>query len=527
MASIMQPIQGVKRVLAAPYQSGTSRSPNRSASNTPPRGNGDGNQLPIDSNVDYRSFQFQELEKTNVVAFEKYCGPTPESNWVVPGKLLVGAYPASNDDEETLCLITSILRWGITKFVCLQQEYREHGVTEAMWRSGQALRPYFHDVRSIVKKKALIPSLRNYPVVDEEDLNFVHFPIRDCGITDDDGVLELARSLVKSIAEGEVIYLHCWGGHGRTGTLVCIMLHLMYGYTDTEAMQYCQAVHDLRQCPVVVGSPQTQTQRDQVSRIVQKLITQSRFRSRTMSGDGSMLSGRAERVEMNINLNNPTMQTTLASTLASPRAEMTASGNQATNCNNEPEDSTTPPPEGANDENVVLSTPIGTSTSSSNVVTGAEGGSIHNSLESDAMVTSPVVQNPTLTLDSTTTNQNDDMMTATPESNSPTDNYSNSNDDDTAIGISMSEKFLGDGDEASDSNMQVDNAAGVDLDSQAQNNNPEEDEVEETEQDDGGDEIRPAEDIDGDGTTSIAYPPEQVKPSFAFTRKGLTPGNQQ
>jgi protein-tyrosine phosphatase len=42
-------------------------------------------------------------------------------------------------------------------------------------------------------------------------------------------VLELAKLLVKSISENEIIYLHCWGGHGRTGTLVCIMLHLMYG----------------------------------------------------------------------------------------------------------------------------------------------------------------------------------------------------------------------------------------------------------------------------------------------------------
>ncbi len=74
--------------------------------------------------VDYRSFQFQELEAASVVCFDKYVGPTPESNWVVPGKLLVGAYPASTDDKETLDLITSILQWGVTKFVCLQQEVR-------------------------------------------------------------------------------------------------------------------------------------------------------------------------------------------------------------------------------------------------------------------------------------------------------------------------------------------------------------------------------------------------------------------
>ena len=97
-----------------------------------------------------------------------------------------------------------------------------------MWRSGNALRPYFHDVRMVVYNKAMFPDLQAYSIVDKEALSFIHFPIRDCGITDDERVLELARTLVKAIAEGEVIYLHCWGGHGRTGTLVCIMLHLMY-----------------------------------------------------------------------------------------------------------------------------------------------------------------------------------------------------------------------------------------------------------------------------------------------------------
>ena len=36
-------------------------------------------------------------------------------------------------------------------------------------------------------------------------------------------------------------------------------------------MARCQYVHDLRQCPVAVGSPQTQPQRDQVIRIINRL----------------------------------------------------------------------------------------------------------------------------------------------------------------------------------------------------------------------------------------------------------------
>jgi hypothetical protein len=41
---------------------------------------------------------------------------------VIPNVLLVGAYPASEDDMETFELITSILKLGVKKFVCLQLE---------------------------------------------------------------------------------------------------------------------------------------------------------------------------------------------------------------------------------------------------------------------------------------------------------------------------------------------------------------------------------------------------------------------
>lgn len=121
------------------------------------------------------------------------------------------------------------------------------------------------------------------PVVAPENLKFTHFPIRDCSVTDDDRVLDLAKDLVRDISEGEVLYLHCWGGHGRTGTLVCIMLYLMYGLGAPEAMRRCQKVHDLRHCPVEVGSPQTQSQRDQVTRVIKRLQAATRLSSSSSS----------------------------------------------------------------------------------------------------------------------------------------------------------------------------------------------------------------------------------------------------
>jgi len=233
----------------------------------------------------YMMNEFPQLDTEDVLTYDKYCGPTPESNWVIPGVLLVGAYPASENDSETCELLSSILTCGVNKFVCLQAEYRAN-VTEVMWRQGSALRPYFDDVKLLLSNKSMFPVLRDNPSVSElENMSFEHFPIRDCSVTDDTRVLQLALRLVEEIAKGKVLYLHCWGGHGRTGTVVSIMLHLMYGFNSTASMRRCQLVHDIRQCPVVVDSPQTQTQRDQVHRVIaymQKQALKFKYLKKTM-----------------------------------------------------------------------------------------------------------------------------------------------------------------------------------------------------------------------------------------------------
>ena len=58
-------------------------------------------------------------------------------------------------------------------------------------------------------------------------------------------------------------------------------------------MSRCQLVHDLRKCPVVVGSPQTQTQRDQVTRIIHSLIVQRGLDN--SSDDGNDIAGSRDR----------------------------------------------------------------------------------------------------------------------------------------------------------------------------------------------------------------------------------------
>ena len=59
------------------------------------------------------------------------------------------------------------------------------------------------------------------------------------------------------------------GGHGRTGTLVAVMLGRLYDLPASTALRLTQAYHDTRVYPQGVRSPQTTVQRAQVSRTFQ------------------------------------------------------------------------------------------------------------------------------------------------------------------------------------------------------------------------------------------------------------------
>lgn len=144
---------------------------------------------------------------------DAYVGPTEESNWVIYGRLLVGAYPSSVHDDANTRILTGILKLGITTFVCLQQEYQHEGVKEHEWRSGLKLRPYIFDAIKLVD--SLPPS--SFPGGAKPDgLEFVHFPIVDCSIANEASVLQLAYDLVGRMLRGENMYIReYWLRHRR------------------------------------------------------------------------------------------------------------------------------------------------------------------------------------------------------------------------------------------------------------------------------------------------------------------------
>eukprot|EP01121_Diplochlamys_sp_Union-15-3_P000393 TRINITY_DN10367_c0_g1_i7.p1 TRINITY_DN10367_c0_g1~~TRINITY_DN10367_c0_g1_i7.p1 ORF type:complete len:239 (+),score=34.28 TRINITY_DN10367_c0_g1_i7:96-812(+) len=178
-------------------------------------------------------------------------GPTKWCNWVIPGRLLMGAYPKSKT------LIENILHAGITTFISL--------VHEVELKRLEPRGPYFTLCQTLVTENK---AFNRKPT----ELQFIHLPIRDKDVTSDEEVINLVCDMEERLNGGENLFIHCRGGHGRTGTVVAILLSKMFKISGYEAMELCQEYHDHREsvAPRQYEVPQTTQQKNQVYRITAK-----------------------------------------------------------------------------------------------------------------------------------------------------------------------------------------------------------------------------------------------------------------
>jgi hypothetical protein len=135
--------------------------------------------------------------------------PIPESYWVVPGAFLAGGYPISSTDDiiarQCLC---AFLEAGFDTFFDLT-------------RLGE-LPPY-------------LPCLQEEATRYGISIQYQRLNIQDRGLPSQVQMITLLDAIQTALAAGRKLYLHCWGGIGRTGVTVGCWL-VRQGMTGGQAL---------------------------------------------------------------------------------------------------------------------------------------------------------------------------------------------------------------------------------------------------------------------------------------------------
>ena len=161
--------------------------------------------------------------------------PLRES-YYLGGSLFAGEYPGDKNGQKAEEKIRHMLHFGVRHFVDLTEE-------------GE-LKPYSH----------LLP----------KDATYTRFPIRDCGAPE--SVAEV-QQLILHLNELQKMdgytYLHCWGGVGRTGTVVACYLAQkrdkpeLEGVLETLRRNFNQMPKSSRR-----QTPETREQLDFIARFI-------------------------------------------------------------------------------------------------------------------------------------------------------------------------------------------------------------------------------------------------------------------
>lgn len=129
--------------------------------------------------------------------------------WVTPSSVLAGEYPGHIEPDQARAKLDMLVDAGIRTFVDL--------TTPA-----DRLAPYDALLDEIAAARDL-------------DLRRLEFPIPDVSVIADAGYTPITAAVEDAKARGGV-YVHCWGGVGRTGTVVgCLLADEGYSYEGIVA----------------------------------------------------------------------------------------------------------------------------------------------------------------------------------------------------------------------------------------------------------------------------------------------------
>ncbi|MHB1296764.1 MAG: ADP-ribosylglycohydrolase family protein [Anaerolineae bacterium] len=140
--------------------------------------------------------------------------PIPACYWVLPGHFLAGEYPGHKAAETLAERITAFLDAGVTFFLDLTHDDDD-------------LLPYEEELQAQARRRGI-------------EVTHVRMPIEDVTVPKPAHMRVILDTLDDALVAGRVVYLHCWGGTGRTGTTVGCYL-VRHGVGAEDALRQVQA----------------------------------------------------------------------------------------------------------------------------------------------------------------------------------------------------------------------------------------------------------------------------------------------
>lgn len=134
--------------------------------------------------------------------------PIPASYWVVPGRLCAGEYPGAGETTEARAKLRRFLDAGFTFYLDLTED--------------RDLAPYAALLQEEADARGMAVEHRRLPIVD-------------LGTPTPAQTRQILDALDAAVAAGHRVYVHCYGGIGRTGTIVGCYL-VRHGLSGRQAL---------------------------------------------------------------------------------------------------------------------------------------------------------------------------------------------------------------------------------------------------------------------------------------------------
>ncbi len=126
--------------------------------------------------------------------------PFGRAYWVEAGRLLAGCYPGDPEPGKAEPKARRLVSVGIRHVVNLMEADERDG-------QGRRFAPYEpHLARAAAEVGAHATTVR--------------LPIRDMDVPTRNHMVRILDEIDAALAAGKPVYVHCWGGRGRTGTVV-------------------------------------------------------------------------------------------------------------------------------------------------------------------------------------------------------------------------------------------------------------------------------------------------------------------